>query len=82
MPTEVQFVVLGQASAREETTSNITILPTWTADLRLPQQIRRAIRRIRPHLLHVQHEFSLYGGLAQGGLMLAASMRERNFLEW
>jgi glycosyltransferase involved in cell wall biosynthesis len=69
---KVDVTVLAQASTIADVVGNVKVVPTWTANRRLPGQLRRALARISPDVLHVQHEFNLYGGLAQGALLTAS----------
>jgi len=48
------------------------LVPSWTRGLALPLQVIKAVRVRRLHLLHVQHEFNLYGGVLQSFLLTAA----------
>jgi glycosyltransferase involved in cell wall biosynthesis len=71
--------VLAQVSAGPQALGNAKVMPTWTPNHELPGQVRRALAVLRPDLLHVQHEFNLYGGLAQGAWLIAGliGMRRR-----
>ena len=79
MSPDVDVTVLAQATATPRSLGHASVIPTWTPDRRLPGQIRRAVSELRPDVLHVQHEFNLYGGLFQSALLTAAliSMRRK-----
>jgi glycosyltransferase involved in cell wall biosynthesis len=72
MSRDVDVSVIAQATARPQLLGNVRVVPTWTPDLRLLAQVHKALATINPDLLHVQHEFNLYGGLMQGALLTAA----------
>lgn len=73
---KADLFVLAQADAECEPLGEAKILPTWTPDHRLPVQVLRALRGLQPDLVHLQHEFNLYGGLTQTGLLNAALLWE------
>lgn len=74
---EVDVTVLAQATATPRSLGHARVMPTWTPDRKLPRQIRRAVSELRPDVLHVQHEFNLYGGLFQSALLTAALISMR-----
>lgn len=69
------ITVIGQASAPLGRIGGARVLPTWTPDLRLPGQVDKALAALRPDIVHVQHEFNLYGGLLAGGMLTGALFR-------
>lgn len=79
MSHDVDVTVLAQATATPGLLGNARVKPTWTPNHKLPGQVRRAVSELRPDVLHVQHEFNLYGGLFQSALLTAAliSMRRK-----
>jgi glycosyltransferase involved in cell wall biosynthesis len=66
-PTEV--IVLAQKSAPLAPLGTATVSPVWSPSLLVAEQVSDAVCRNRPDLLHVQHEFNLYGGLLKGSLL-------------
>lgn len=58
--------LLAQEGALPTGIGKATIAGFWKPNLALPLLVRRALKRVRPEILHVQHEFNLYGGLLQG----------------
>lgn len=74
---EAEVTVLAQATADASGIGSAKVIPTWTPNHRLPMQVWRAMARLRPDVLHVQHEFNLYGGLLQGALLTAELMAMR-----
>ncbi len=69
---DVDVTVFAQATASPGLLGNARVIPTWTPNRQLPGQVRRAISKLGPDVLHVQHEFNLYGGLFQGALLTGA----------
>ena len=45
------------------------VVPTWTPDSRCVYQILSALRSVRPDVIHLQHEFNLFGGLLPTALL-------------
>lgn len=76
---EADIIVLAQATANAQELGNVAVIPTWSPNRELPGQVRRVMAKLQPDLLHVQHEFNLYGGLIQGALLTASliGMRRR-----
>ncbi len=74
---DIDVTVLAQATANAQVLGDATVMPTWTPNRQLPGQVRRAVAGLAPDVLHVQHEFNLYGGLAQGALLTAALISMR-----
>jgi glycosyltransferase involved in cell wall biosynthesis len=72
LPQVADVTVLAQANATAQVIGNARVIRTWTPDRKMPGQVRRALATVRPDLLHVQHEFNLYGGLVQGAWLTAA----------
>jgi glycosyltransferase involved in cell wall biosynthesis len=64
-------VVIAQRSAQTGSLGPVQIVPTWTPDARVVGQVWRAIRNLPADLLHVQHEFNLYGGVFPTSLLTA-----------
>lgn len=67
----VPVTVLAQKGALTGAPGLATIAPLWEPNLSLPIRVWRAVGRIAPDILHVQHEFNLYGGLPQGMFLTA-----------
>ena len=61
-----ELIVLGQRSLCRSRVGSFPVVRTWDTSMRLPFQVLCAVRRHRISLLHVQQEFRLYGGVAQG----------------
>jgi len=70
--------VIAQKSAVTADFGPTRVELAWTPTLWLPRQVADAIKRIKPDVLHVQHEFNLYGGLLQGFLLSALVRRIRH----
>ena len=79
LSNDFDVTVLAQASATPQLLGNARVIPTWTPNRQLPGQVRREVSKLEPDVLHIQHEFNLYGGLFQGALLMAAviSMRRK-----
>ena len=79
MSDDVEVTVLGQATATPRLLGQARVIPTWTPDRHIAGQVRRAVSELRPDVVHVQHEFNLYGGLFQSAVLTAAliSMRRK-----
>jgi hypothetical protein len=75
LPDDLAVTVLAQETTNAQQLGNVKVLPTWTPDRRLPWQVDRTVAALALDVLHVQHEFNLYGGLLQGGLLTAALLR-------
>jgi glycosyltransferase involved in cell wall biosynthesis len=77
--SDVDVSVFAQATASPRLLGSATVMPVWTPDRKLPRQVRRAVATVEADVLHVQHEFNLYGGLRQGVFLTAAliSMRRK-----
>jgi glycosyltransferase involved in cell wall biosynthesis len=69
IPSDVETIALAQKHAAPEQAGLANVARVWTPNLLLPFQVRAALSRVKPDLLHLQHEFNLYGGLAQGMLL-------------
>lgn len=67
----VPVTVLAQKDASGDAPGVAGIARIWEPNLGLPFQVLAAVRRLAPDLLHVQHEFNLYGGLVQGMFLTA-----------
>jgi glycosyltransferase involved in cell wall biosynthesis len=65
----LEFVVLASQESRGASIQNPTIRYVWSKSLLHPIQILRAVRKERPHLVHVQHEINMFGG-GRGVLLL------------
>jgi len=79
MSSDVDVQVLAQATAAPRLLGHARVMPTWIPNRQLPGQVRRAVSEFQPDVLHVQHEFNLYGGLFQSAVLTAAliSMRRK-----
>jgi len=69
MPTGVDLTVLAQRDVAQQQLGVAAVVPAWTPNLLLPIQVKTALARVKPDVLHMQHEFNLYGGLIQGALL-------------
>lgn len=54
--------LLAQADAAIRRAGHTTVCPTWNPTLAAPLQIWRSLALLRPDVVHLQHEFNLYGG--------------------
>lgn len=54
-----------RSSSKDETLENkdITILPCWEDGFLYPFKIFKEVCRLKPQVIHVQHEFFLFGGM-------------------
>ena len=75
--SRTDLTILGQIGCSPDAAGRATVLPTWTPDMRLAKQVNRTSRQLDVDLIHVQHEFNLYGGLLQGGLLTLRLMAMR-----
>jgi glycosyltransferase involved in cell wall biosynthesis len=66
---EVPITVLAQRQAMPGPFGAATVLRVWNPNLRLALQVKAAVTGIEAEILHVQHEFNLYGGLLRGALL-------------
>jgi glycosyltransferase involved in cell wall biosynthesis len=64
-------VAIAQRGAKAGWLGPAQVVPTWTPDARVVAQVWRAIRYWHADLLHVQHEFNLYGGVLPTSLLTA-----------
>src|SRR6266849_9879646 len=64
-----QLSVLAQKHAVQNDVGPASVDRVWTPTVVIPFQVNRALKRIAPDVLHVQHEFNLYGGVLQGLLL-------------
>lgn len=68
---DTDVMAIAQRDAQAGSLGPAQIVPTWTPDARVAAQVWRAIRRWPADLLHVQHEFNLYGGVLPTSLLTA-----------
>lgn len=61
-----------QRSADADAWTGRPLTPSWTRSVALPRQVLAAARERQLDLLHVQHEFNLYGGVLQSFLLTGA----------
>ena len=64
-----EVTVIAGVNTHYRRIGHATIVPVWTPDSRCVYQILRALRSLRPDLIHLQHEFNLYGGLVPTSLL-------------
>lgn len=69
---EIDLSLIVQRSADVATWTGRPLVPSWTRGPALPRQVLQAARDRRLSLLHVQHEFNLYGGVLQSFLLTGA----------
>jgi len=76
---DVDLSLIVQRSADVEAWTGRSLAPSWTRSPALPLQVFRAVRERQLDLLHVQHEFNLYGGVLQSFLLtgVLAAVRRR-----
>lgn len=72
-----EITVLAQKHATSDRIGHARVTRAWTPNIRLPSQLIKAFAGARPEILHVQHEFNLYGGLIQGALVTLTVLRLR-----
>ena len=72
-------VALGQTKSQPSaSTARVTALPTWRPGWQGVWDVVTKLRRLRPHVIHVQHELRLYGGIMPTlGLILSL-----NWFRW
>ncbi|MGD0255623.1 MAG: glycosyltransferase [Acidimicrobiales bacterium] len=63
IPSDKQIVALTQLDSHQQTCGSVAIEPTWNPDWRFLWRLARALRIYKPDLLHIQHEFRIFGGL-------------------
>lgn len=64
--------VLAGKETEFRTIGHAKVLPTWSPDRRCVPQVLGALRSIRPDVIHLQHEFNLFGGLIPTALLTGA----------
>jgi len=60
--SEIYLISNKDARPTKPLPSHIRLLRTWSSGPRFVTQVFRTLTRIRPEVVHIQHEFSLYGG--------------------
>jgi glycosyltransferase involved in cell wall biosynthesis len=66
---DTPITVLAQKQAASTSLGLAMVARVWKPNLGLPLQVKGALAGIKPEIVHVQHEFNLYGGLLQGTLL-------------
>lgn len=69
---DIDVSLIVQRSADVKAWPGRPLAPSWTRGPALPRQVLRAVRKHQLDLLHVQHEFNLYGGVLQSFLLTGA----------
>jgi glycosyltransferase involved in cell wall biosynthesis len=64
--------VLADADTPLRTIGDARVIPTWSPDSRCVPQVIRALSSLRPDVIHLQHEFNLFGGLLPTALLTGA----------
>jgi glycosyltransferase involved in cell wall biosynthesis len=64
-----EVVVLAGSETRLRAIGDARVIPTWSPDSRCVPQVIRTLRSIRPDIIHLQHEFNLFGGLLPTALL-------------
>lgn len=71
IPCEVHLIA--QRGCRENlATDQVTVHPSWRPGLRAPIDVFRALRSLRPDIIHLHHEFRLFGSVFATGAVVAA----------
>jgi glycosyltransferase involved in cell wall biosynthesis len=70
--------VLAAADTSYRRIGHAKVVPSWTPDSRCVYQILRALNSIRPDVVHLQHEFNLFGGLLPTALLSGAIVTRRS----
>ncbi len=64
--------VLAGSETHYQNIGTANVLPTWSSDGRCVRQIRQALKHLDPDLIHLQHEFNLFGGMKPTAALTAA----------
>jgi glycosyltransferase involved in cell wall biosynthesis len=72
MSDRFEVVVLAGADTPLRSIGDATVVPTWSPDTRCVAEVMRALRSLRPDVVHLQHEFNLFGGLLPTALLTGA----------
>lgn len=68
LPMNLTLVVNKNVQRNRLQLGEIKILPCWEEKLTYPLQVLSCVLKIRPRLVHIQHEFFLFGGLLEAAL--------------
>jgi len=67
--SEIHVIVLSSMNYDEEDCPNISVMKVWTRNsVKYPFSISKEIAKLKASLVHIQHEYALYGSPFYGGL--------------